>query len=331
MAYDRALISSILHQLDRQRDQREAEAEDRRYRVGKQLPRLGEIDRELRTTAAKAMRIAFESDNTDRAIDALRRRNLALQEEKRQLLLANGYPADYLSVACDCPVCHDTGYADGKLCACVRTRAAQAQKRALSSLLPIDTETFETFRLDYYSDRPDSRSGISPRTIAQSNLRECIQFADRFGDSYQNLLLYGSAGLGKTFLSSCIARRVTECGFSVTYDTAIRIFDSYNSVRFSSGDPEAAAQTLHRCHRADLLIIDDLGAEMPSTFHTSCLYDLLSRRLMKRMPTILSTNLLPNEMESRYSAAIASRILGEFTQLRFTGTDIRKLRKNQQL
>ena len=231
----------------------------------------------------------------------------------------------------DCPVCRDTGYHGSKLCDCVKRQAAEIQKKNLSSLLPVERETFETFRLDYYGTQPDSRFGIAPREMARFNFQKCMQFTEQFGSSYENLLLYGSAGLGKTFLSSCIARRVTERGFSVTYDTAISIFDQYNSVKFKSGDVSAATQALDRFHSADLLIVDDLGTEMPNAFHPSCLYDLLNRRLMRRLPTILSTNLLPDELEGRYSAAIASRILGEFTQLRFIGEDIRKIRKKQRL
>ena len=329
MAYDKALISSILRQMERQHEKYEAEAEDRRYYLTLTIPRIGEIDRELRKTAAKAMRIAFESNNTDQAIAALRDRNLALQEEKRQILRQHGYPSDYLAVACDCPKCHDTGYVEHTLCDCVRKRAAEEQKKNLSSLLPVDKETFETFYLDYYSTQPDNNFGISPREMAKFNYQKCMSFAENFGNRYENLLLYGSAGLGKTFLSSCIAKRVTERGFSVTYDTAISIFDQYNDAKFKNGDVSAATQALERLHNTDLLIIDDLGTEMSTPFHTSSLYDVVNRRLMRRLPTILSTNLLPNELEQRYSPAIASRILGEFTQLRFIGDDIRKIQKKQ--
>ena len=331
MAYDRALLSSILRQMERQHDQYESEAEERRYRLTQAIPRLGEIDRELRATAAKAMRIAFESNNTDAAIDQLRARNLELQAEKRRLLLENGYPADYLAVAEDCPVCHDTGYNGSRLCDCVKRKAATLQKQKLSSLLPVEQETFDAFQLDYYSPQPDSRFNVSPRELAAYNFQTCSRFAAQFGSAYENLLLYGSAGLGKTFLSSCIARTVTDRGFSVVYDTAISIFDQYNSGKFRGGDPSSASEALERFRSADLLIVDDLGTEMPGAFHTSCLYDLLSGRLMRRLPTILSTNLLPAELETRYSAAIASRILGEFTQLRFIGSDIRKIRKKQRL
>ena len=178
MAYDKALISSILRQLEQQHDRCEAEAESRRYQLTMDIPRLAEIDRELRGTAAKAMRIAFESNNTDAAIEQLKQRNLALQAEKRQLLLDNGYPADYLAVTVSCPICRDTGYDGNRLCTCVKRRAAELQKQNLSTLLPVDKETFSTFRLDYYSSQPDSRFGLSPRQMAQANLQRCHSFAE---------------------------------------------------------------------------------------------------------------------------------------------------------
>ena len=331
MAYDKALVSSILREMERKRGQRTAEIQDRAYALGREIPRIGEIDRELRQTSARAMRIAFESDNTDIEIENLRRQNEALREEKKRLMLAAGYPNDYLVVPVDCPRCRDTGYEDRTLCSCVRSKAAAAQKKALSSLLPVDRQTFETFRLDYYSDRPDTNLGRSPREIAQRNFEKCSSFAEQFGKNYENLILFGSSGLGKTFLSSCIARRVTERGFSVTYDTAIAVFDHYNTSKFGTGDTEAAAQALARYRQADLLIVDDLGTEMPGGFHTACLYDLINGRLMRRLPTILNTNLLPNQLESRYTPAIASRILGEFTQLRFIGEDIRRIQKRQRM
>jgi DNA replication protein DnaC len=331
MAYDKALTATILRQLEHSREQRAAELEEHRYTLAREIPQIAQIDRELRQTSARAMRIAFESNNTDIKIEALKQRNLELQQEKRRLMLAAGYPADYLTLHFDCPICQDTGYADKQLCTCVKRKVVQAQKKALSSLLPIDRETFATFQLDYYSDIPDNNLGCSPRDMARINLRQCQSFSEQFGAAYSNLLLYGSAGLGKTFLSSCIARRVTERGFSVAYDTAIAIFDHCNSVTFGGGDPAASGAALRRYRSADLLIIDDVGTEMPSAFHTASFYDLLNGRFMRRLPIILSTNLLPNQLESRYSPAIASRILGEFTQLRFIGDDIRRLRKRQRM
>lgn len=329
MAYDKVLVSAILRDMERERQRRTDEIEHRMYLLEQSIPRIGEIDRELRKTSARAMRIAFTSQNTDEEISRLRERNEALQTEKKRLMCAAGYPADYLTEKPNCPLCKDSGYVEHTLCDCVKRKAIQLQKKELSSLLPIDRENFAAFRLEYYSNRPDSNLGYSPRDMARLNMQKCISFAEHFGTNSDNLVLYGSSGLGKTFLSSCIAQRVIERGFSVVYDTAISIFDQYNVVKFG-GDTERAKRALMRYRSADLLIVDDLGTEMPSAFHTSCLYDLLNGRLMRKKPMILSTNLLPNQLESRYSGAIASRILGEFTQLRFIGEDIRKIQKRQQ-
>ena len=330
MAYDRALISAILRDMELERQRKAAEIEDRVALLEQRIPRIAEINRELRRTSARAMRIAFTSNNTDAEIGRLREHNEALQAEKKRLMCAAGYPADYLTMKPNCPRCGDSGYVENTLCSCVKQKAAQKQKQELSSLLPIDKETFTTFRLDYYSDRLDSNLRCSPRDMARLNMQKCISFAENFGKNSDNLILYGSSGLGKTFLSSCIARRVTERGFSVTYDTAISIFDQYNAAKFG-GDTERANRALQRYRSADLLIVDDLGTEMSNAFYTACLYDLLNGRLMRKQPTILSTNLLPNQLESRYTGAIASRILGEFTQLRFIGEDIRKIQKRQRM
>ena len=330
MAYEKALISAILRDMEREKQKKTAEIEDRAYVLAQRIPRIGQIDRELRKTSARAMRIAFTSENTDADISRLRERNQALQEERKRLMCAAGYPEDYLTVKPNCPYCKDTGYVAQTLCSCVKQKAAQLQKKELSSLLPVDKETFETFRLEYYSERPDSNLGCSPRDMARLNMQKCIDFAEHFGTNSDNLILCGSSGLGKTFLSSCIARRVTERGFSVTYDTAISVFEQYNTAKFG-GDIMRAKQALNRYRNADLLIVDDLGTEMPGAFHTSCLYDLLNGRMMRGLPTILSTNLLPNQLESRYSGAIASRILGGFIQLRFIGEDIRKIQKRQRM
>ena len=140
------------------------------------------------------------------------------------------------------------------------------------------------------------------------------------------LLLFGSTGLGKTFLSTCIAEAVSARGFSVAYDTAINIVAAYETIKFGSGDGEAAAERAARYERADLLIIDDMGTEMGTAFTVSALYNLINNRLMAKRPMIINTNLLPETLSEKYSPAVASRLLGEFLPLRFFGDDIRLLK-----
>ena len=193
-------------------------------------------------------------------------------------------------------------------------------------MLPIADQNFAKFDMSFYSTRPDGRSGISPRENMEYNLGECKAYAAKFSKDSPNLLLFGSTGLGKTFLSTCIAEAVSARGFSVAYDTAINIVAAYETIKFGSGDGEAAAERAARYERADLLIIDDMGTEMGTAFTVSALYNLINNRLMTKRPMIINTNLLPETLSEKYSPAVASRLLGEFLPLRFFGDDIRLLK-----
>jgi DNA replication protein DnaC len=266
-------------------------------------------------------------DDPTEAIERLRDENLRQQAEREDLLAKNGYPRDYLTYKPSCELCWDTGYQGAAPCVCVRKRYSKKLIDDLSTILPIHDQNFSSFNLDYYPNRPDSRLGASPRDIMQNNYEDCLCYAQTFGLHKDNLLLYGSTGLGKTFLSTSIAKHISENGFSVAYDTAIQVFGSYESVKFNSADAHEASNRIHKYENADLLIIDDLGTEMQTNFSISAFYNLLSMRLMKGRPMIINTNLMPLELEKRYSAAISSRLRGEFKHLRFIGEDIRLLRK----
>ena len=122
-----------------------------------------------------------------------------------------------------------------------------------------------------------------------------------------------------------------EKGYSVVYDTATDIFAKFESEKFSRAENADDAQSaVRRYMTCDLLILDDLGTEMTTSFVTSALYSLVNTRLLAGKSTIISTNLEPEEIEKRYSKQIASRIAGEYKRLRFFGKDIRvqKLTKN---
>ena len=199
----------------------------------------------------------------------------------------------------------------------------------LSHMLDIGSQSFDTFRLDYYST---DRGGLprSPREAAQRNLEICQSFARDFRPGKQNLLLFGAPGLGKTFLSACIARVVSEDGFSVVYDTAGHIFSQFEASKFRRDDVDEPDESVERCMACDLLILDDLGTEMTTAFVQSALYQLLNSRLLAGRSTIISTNLDPDQIGRRYSAQIMSRLEGEFELLPFIGQDIRRLKREQQ-
>ena len=298
MAYDKKLLAAARRELERDRAARTDELEERRRAVYAREPRIRAIDR-----------------------------NLSLQEERARLLGQLGLPEDYLSDKPLCAKCGDTGYNGSAMCDCVKTRYARLLKEQLSAVLPIQDQNFSRFNLNYYSTRPDARLGVSPRENMEYNLDECKAYAANFGKDSPNLLLYGSTGLGKTFLSTCIAEAVSARGFSVAYDTAINIVSAYETIKFGNGDGAAAAERAARYERADLLIIDDMGTEMGTAFTVSALYNLINNRLMAKRPMIVNTNLLPETLSEKYSPAVASRLLGEFMALRFFGDDIRLLKK----
>ena len=327
MAYDKKLLSAARRELERDREAHEDELEARRRDIYAREPRIRAIDRELSATAIQVLRAALEQgSDPEKAIASLRERNLSLQEERSRLLRGLGLPADWLTNRPMCEKCGDTGYEGAATCECVKRRYARLLKQQLSSVLPIEDQNFEKFNLSYYSPRIDPNMHDSPLENMRVNLFECKAYARNFGENSPNLLLYGSTGLGKTFLSTCVAEAVSARGFSVAYDTAINIIAAYETIKFGNGDGAAAAERAARYERADLLIIDDMGTEMGTAFTVSALYNLINNRLMAKRPMIINTNLLPETLSEKYSPAVASRLLGEFLPLRFFGDDIRLLK-----
>lgn len=330
MTFQKDILSDVLRDLEKTRMAHEQKLSEHRQEVYARVPRIRQIDTALQSTAAAVIRASLEAgEDPTAAVAALRENNLTLQAERRQLLLSLGLPADYLTLRYDCPACSDQGYIGSRPCECLKARYAKKLTEQLSTVLPIQDQNFESFRLDYYPNTPDSRIGMSARACMEMNFSRCRHYAETFTRNAPNLLLYGSAGLGKTFLSTSIAKVVSERGFSVAYDTAIDILGSYETAKFGGGDLEAAKSAIHRCEAADLLIMDDLGTELSTAFSTSAFYHLLNTRLMSHRPMIINTNLLPDRFESQYSAAIASRLLGEFIPLRFLGEDIRQKKRRE--
>ncbi len=326
MAYDGSIMQRALARYDQDKQRRADELEQRRRMAFTRQPRLAEIERELRGTMGRIVTSALQK-GTDPlpAIRVLRDENLELQRERAELLTAMGEPIDYLDDKPACPLCGDTGYRKGQVCDCLKKYYAREQLHELSRLLPLGEATFDSFRFDYYDDAVWPDYGTSPRANMERNFDVCRDYAQQFSKGSGNLLLSGGTGLGKTFLSACIARVVSDGGYSVVYDTAGRIFSRFEEAKFR-GDAEGDADA-KRCQRCDLLIVDDLGTEMTTSFVQSALYQLVNGRLMEEKATIISTNLAPEELGTRYGGAVLSRLEGEYEILPFFGEDIRRLKR----
>ena len=209
MSYDTAVLRRATARLEEQKHQRQRDLEKRRAEVEMRVPRVAEIDARLRRTLLDIARATFRGGDPTKEIEKLRDENLALQAEREQLLTAAGYPNDVLEEKPACLKCQDKGWVGTHMCDCLKILCTQEQIKELSKLLNLGEQSFQNFRLDYYSTEPWPNMGKSPRENMTRVLDVCRNYAHKFGKFYfDNLFLYGAPGLGKTFLSACIARVV---------------------------------------------------------------------------------------------------------------------------
>ena len=321
MPYSAEVIRYARAELARQREEREYTQRVRLEEAYATVPQLKEIDSRLRQNMAQAAMAVFQGEDSG-VMEQAKQENLALQQQRKALLDAHFTPG-WLDETPICSNCGGTGYLGSSMCRCLHRLCADQQRRSLHRLCT-GYERFENFKLDYYSDRIDREFGASPRQIMQRTFERCRQYAENFRLGAPNLLFNGGTGLGKTFLSAAIAEVLTDKGYSVVYESAPQLFAKLEKNRFNP--TEQIRTEVESYTSCDLLIIDDLGTEMPSSFVTAALYALLNDRLLDNKSMLISTNLIAEEMAERYSGQIASRLQGNFKVLTFVGEDVRILK-----
>ena len=330
MAYDGKLLARARTELDNIRADNRAEQQRRQAAVYDRLPEVREIDARLRAHMARLVRLTIgRGSDLQQQIAAIRDENLNLQMRRAELLTTAGFGADYLDEIVSCPLCRDTGIYEGGVCRCLDRLYNRELTKELGTLMRQGNESFDKFDLSLYPLEPDPVTGLVPREVMKRVSDACRRYAENFSSASPSLLFQGGTGLGKTFLSACVARVVSGRGFSVCYDTAAAALGNYETAKFArdSEDGEAAAVRIKRMESCDLMILDDLGTEMSTPMAQSALYTLVNSRLVSGKKTVISTNLENAELVNRYTPQIASRILGEFQCLPFVGTDIRLIRK----
>ena len=325
MAYSAEVIKRASARLAKAKADREAENQRHLLQAYEQIPQLREIDQKIQRTMVEAVQAVFSRGAGPETLENARKENQTLQQQRAALVNAN-FEEGFLDDAPICSKCSGNGYVGTTMCECLQELCRQEQKKELS-VLSGGKESFSQFRLDYYSDQYDPKYGASPRDIMKLTYEKCYRYASTFTENADNLIFIGGTGLGKTFLSACIAGQVANKGYSVMYETASRLFNKLEQAKFT-GSEEARAQVA-KYYACDLLILDDLGTEMPSQFVTAALYSLLNERLLDGKPMVISTNLNVDEMARRYSPQIASRIHGEFSRLTFVGDDIRVIKNRR--
>lgn len=330
MTHNGRLLAKAREALEEERRENQAEQQRRTDLIYQQIPEMEEIDRQMRRQMSELVRLTL-SKPADLAeqLKSLKEQNLDLQIRRAELLSERGYPIDYLDEIVSCPICRDTGNVNGLLCSCMEKRYNRELTKELSGLLHDGEESFDSFDLSLYPDTPEETSGVSPRSAMAIVFQACKSFAENFPDVSANLLLRGSTGLGKTYLSACIAQKVAEKGFSVCYDTAVSALEAFEKQKFSRIPEEAenAALRVDRMLSCDLMILDDLGTEMVTPVSVSALYTLINTRLSRGKQSVINTNCSDEELQRRYTPQICSRLFGEFLELPFYGTDIRLLKR----
>lgn len=317
MMLDGKLLARAKAELAKRKQAQEAELQCRRREVYGKCPKIKALDNDIRTSMLDVIGAMLQkNDNVELFVNEIGENNLYLQKERREELALAGFPPDYLEMGDMCPKCGDTGFVGNIPCTCLMKLYKAEQAKELSNMLNIGNETFENFQLDYYKGDAKVHMTVVFET--------CRAYAESFGAKSKNLFFTGEPGLGKTFLSSCIAKVVFEKGFSVVYSTAGQIFAAFEKSHFDRDD--SAKAEVERFLGCDLLIMDDLGTEMTTSFTVSALYELVNTRLTSEKKTIISTNLSVSDIASRYSAQIASRVGGEYFTLQFYGEDIRLLK-----
>lgn len=317
MPYSSEVIGRARQRLENEKTEKRSRYYANLEQAYREVPQLRQIDMLMKRNVALAVQSAFTEG--PEAMERARKENEILQENW-DALVSQHFPKGFLEDTSYCPHCGGLGYVGKEMCVCLAELCRQEQLEEVKKLSCGHAE-FSDFRLDYYSDRVDPKIGVSPRMLMENNLRLAKRFALDFAG---NLLFVGGTGLGKTFLSACVATAATRQGHSVTYETAAHLFSNMEKHRFSPD--ETTQEIIRRYEECDLLIIDDLGTELPGNFVTAALYHLVNDRLLKGKSMVISTNLTIDEIRARYSPQIASRLQGNFQGLTFFGEDIRVLK-----
>ncbi len=304
-------LQAIAKEYEDLRLQNERLQADRQAEIFQKLPDCRAIHEQMISLSMEhAMRDLYGKAKDDTEYHA---RMQKLRDQKERLLSDAGYPADYLEPIYRCPVCKDKGFVDGKPCSCYERRLREARFAQSGIQKLLETHNFSTLSYRYYEGEDLTRF--------QKAVTACREMTAHFDSQKDNLLLYGTVGCGKSFLSGCVAKELLDQGYSVIYFSGTALFDIlyhdslYNGVR--------------DLYNYDLVIIDDLGTEMTNSFVTTALFTFINERALRQKSTIISTNLNLSEIRDRYSDRIASRLVQNFKILRLSGPDIRILQRMQ--
>ena len=327
MALTNSQYNEVMRDYEQQQLKNRYEQQRRVEEVYERVPQIRQLDQEIRTRGAACARQALQGDEA--AKYQFRQRLQDLREQKQVLLAAAGYPPDYMEMRYRCPRCRDTGYAQGRKCQCfeqARSRILYDQSNIRQVLMQ---ENFSMLSYEWYDDEKTiGQLGMTELAYMRMVIRNCQEFAEEFPGKGKNLLFTGSTGVGKTFLTNCIAKALIDRYISVIYFTSQDLFELLSRYKFGRDSQEEAEDGYRHILDCEMLILDDLGTEVNNTFVSSQLFYCINERINRQKGTIISTNLSIGMLRDAYSDRVAPRITSHYAAVPLYGGDIRMKKKN---
>lgn len=319
-------VLEIINEYEKLQEEAKLDHQNKLSEIYARFPKIRLIDETISKLGFDIAASIFKGIDIESFIAEQKKKILDLKAEKAEILASNGYPVDYLEIKHKCNHCKDTGYIDNNRCHCFRQKLINRYYNQSNLRDIIQKEHFDNFDISLYSTEKYENENVSPQKNMEEIFTSSLRFVNSFDDMYENLFFYGNSGLGKTFLSNCIAKDLLDKGKVVIYQTASSLMEILRTSKFneSQNSSEGKLDDIINC---DLLIIDDLGTEPNTGFSQSELYNIINLRLLAQKSMIISTNFSLADLRSIYPERITSRIFGNFTMFKFYGDDIR-VKKN---
>lgn len=324
MGYRDEIIEKAKREIHNRKNTAEYEAKRRRDELITACPELEDIEREISRAGVDAAKAIGMGANAKEYIENLKNNNLALQQKRKKILNEVGLDENYLEPDYVCKKCKDSGIYNGRRCKCFKSLLKKIAYDELCKCSSVKLSSFDDFKLEYYPNIYDETKCLVPREHMAQVYNYCINWAEDFSKHAPSVLMYGPTGLGKTHLSLAMAKSAIDKGHAVVYGSTQNLLSKLEREKFSrSFEDNGSEKMLLEC---DLLILDDLGAEFSTSFTTSALYNIINTRISTGLPTIINTNLTLEDIESKYTQRILSRITYNYALLEFFGSDIRQIK-----
>ena len=320
MQYREGAIRKIMNEYDELRTMARAKRDALVEKVHNEIPEIKKIESEINRLGIENFGNIIKNPEKAQELNAeFEKKLVLLNEKKAEILKSNNIPEDFDEVKYTCEKCLDTGFEDTKKCSCFTQKLINL-RYDLSNMKEM-LHDFSEFSFDYYGNKTVESLGITERENIEIIYKKAVDFCEN--DDMKNLFFYGGCGFGKTFLSSCIAKKMMDSGKTVIYTSASGLFSDYEDYKFGkkeNDDFEVMRDLMRDC---DLLILDDLGCEVISSLSCQLLNEIINERIITKKKMIISTNMNMKGIAQKYSDRIASRIYEAFEILHFVGQDIR--------